>query len=72
MNVPLAKRIALQDDTQNERKPVSGRFGAKEFSFVPKSSKKKAGDSGGEGAETPRGRGKRRGIRELGLKRQKM
>lgn len=72
MNVPLAKRIAVQDDTQNELKQIRGRFGAKEFSFVPKGSRKKADDTEGEDSEKQKGRGQRRGIKELGLKRQKM
>lgn len=72
MNVPLAKRIASQDDTQDELQKISGRFGAKEFSFVPKGTRKKANDASGEAAEKSKSRGQRRGVKELGLKRQKM
>ena len=72
MNVPLAKRIASQDGSQNELQQISGRFGAKEFSFVPKGSRKKASDASGEDSEKSKSRGQRRGIKELGLKRQKM
>ena len=72
MNVPLAKRVALQKDTSEELKEISGRFGAKEYSYVPKSSRKQAKDTGDEDPEKSQRRGQRRGIKELGLKRQKM
>lgn len=64
-NLPLAKRVALQKEKESMTIPIKSKFGSKEIAYVPKSDRKKKEE--GKGSR----RGNRRGIKDLGLKRQK-
>jgi len=72
MNIPLAKRLGTVVSSKTagggELQQIGGSFGAKEFKYVPKSSRNKQDKNDKQAG----GRGKRRGIQELGLKRQTM
>lgn len=74
-NLPLAKRVAMQESngTSEELEKVSGRLGAKEYTFVPKGARKKEEKDAKDGKDKEASQRRRgRGIKELGLKRQKM
>ena len=63
--LPLSKRVALQKEESDHTTEIKGQFGAKEVTYVPKSSRKKDTEERDKSGR----RGQKRGIKELGLKR---
>jgi ribosome biogenesis protein ENP2 len=69
MNMPLAKRFALQKDDDKPQIRITG--GSKEATFIPKDTKRKMeaeAKRNEESKQQQRGKRNRRGVKELGFK----
>lgn len=70
MTLPLAKRIALQKEKGAEFIPIKSKFGSKKVAYVPRSDLKRAKEVEQDDSKfkSRQRSGRRRGIKELGLK----